>query len=56
VEVPIPAQARKFWGLSSLLSTSSDRLMQIILEREGGGGTDCGVFVTFFVERTHQMV
>jgi hypothetical protein len=31
VEVPTPAETRKFWDLSCLLSTSSDRLMQMIL-------------------------
>ena len=37
VEVPTPAETRKFWGLSSLLSTSSDRLMQMVLGGLGGG-------------------
>jgi hypothetical protein len=52
VEVPTPAETRKFWGLSSLFSTSIDRLMQMILGGfGGGGGTDYGMFVTFVVER-----
>jgi hypothetical protein len=55
VEVPTPAETRKFWGLSSLLSTSSDRLMQMILWGLGGHRLCC-VCDLFYWKRTHQRV